>query len=106
MSTSVSESLNGLLADSTVFYQKLRHYHWNVTGPGFFELHQKFEEVYNRWNVFIDEVAERVIALDSIPLHTLVQVLDQAHLQEHSLEVHLPFLQMVLDDFCLIPTTS
>ena len=32
-----------------------------------------------------------------------VQVHDQAHLQEHSLEVHLPFLQTVLDNFSLIP---
>ena len=32
-----------------------------------------------------------------------VQQLDQAHLYEHSLEVHLPFLQMVLDDFTLVP---
>ncbi len=32
-----------------------------------------------------------------------VQVLDQAHAQEHSLEVQLPFLQTVLDDFSLIP---
>lgn len=29
--------------------------------------------------------------------------LDQAHAQEHSLEVHLPFLQRVLDDFVLVP---
>jgi len=29
--------------------------------------------------------------------------LDQAHAQEHSLEVHLPFLQVVLDDFGLVP---
>ncbi|MCG8316052.1 MAG: AmmeMemoRadiSam system protein B [Pseudomonadales bacterium] len=29
--------------------------------------------------------------------------LDQAHLQEHSLEVHLPFLQSVLGDFLLTP---
>jgi len=29
--------------------------------------------------------------------------LDQAHEQEHSLEVHLPFLQTVLDDFHLVP---
>ena len=28
---------------------------------------------------------------------------DQAHLQEHSLEVHLPFLQSVLSDFSIIP---
>lgn len=32
-----------------------------------------------------------------------VSVLDEAHAMEHSLEVHLPFLQMVLDDFKLIP---
>ena len=32
-----------------------------------------------------------------------VQQLDQAHLYEHSLEVHLPFLQMVLDEFSLVP---
>ncbi|MEJ2142115.1 MAG: AmmeMemoRadiSam system protein B [Gammaproteobacteria bacterium] len=32
-----------------------------------------------------------------------VQVFDQAHLYEHSLEVHLPFLQTVIDNFSLIP---
>lgn len=32
-----------------------------------------------------------------------VQVMDAAHWQEHSLEVQLPFLQTVLDDFSLIP---
>ena len=28
---------------------------------------------------------------------------DRAHAEEHSLEVHLPFLQRVLDDFTLVP---
>ncbi len=32
-----------------------------------------------------------------------VTVMDEAHEQEHSLEVHLPFLQQVIDDFRLIP---
>lgn len=32
-----------------------------------------------------------------------VQVSDAAHRQEHSLEVHLPFLQMTLDEFSLVP---
>jgi MEMO1 family protein len=32
-----------------------------------------------------------------------VHVLDAAHAQEHSLEVQLPFLQWVLDDFSLVP---
>jgi AmmeMemoRadiSam system protein B len=32
-----------------------------------------------------------------------VSVMDEAHRMEHSLEVHLPFLQVVLDSFRLIP---
>lgn len=32
-----------------------------------------------------------------------VRILDEAHSGEHSLEVHLPFLQVVLDDFTLVP---
>jgi len=31
------------------------------------------------------------------------RVSDEAHAEEHSLEVHLPFLQTVLDDFRLVP---
>ncbi|HHQ47458.1 MAG TPA: hypothetical protein ENK19_01065, partial [Acidobacteria bacterium] len=36
------ENLNQLLADTTVFYQKLRHYHWNVSGPRFYQYHALF----------------------------------------------------------------
>lgn len=32
-----------------------------------------------------------------------VSIIDQAHEQEHSLEVHLPFLQCALDEFALVP---
>ncbi len=32
-----------------------------------------------------------------------IEVIEQAHLYEHSLEVHLPFLQTVLGDFQLVP---
>jgi len=32
-----------------------------------------------------------------------MQVSDEAHAEEHSLEVHLPFLQSVLDNFQLVP---
>ena len=32
-----------------------------------------------------------------------VTVLDEAHAREHSLEVHLPFLQVVLNDFKIVP---
>ncbi len=84
MSKAIAGQLNTLLADSTVFYQKLRHYHWNVQGPQFFQLHERFEEIYEKWADFIDEIAERIIALDTVPLHTLKSMLESATLKEDS----------------------
>ncbi len=42
-------------------------------------------------------------SLDSIEHLPQVQVIDQAHQFEHSLEVHVPFLQNVLQQFRLVP---
>lgn len=78
----VVDGLNGLLADATVFYQKLRHYHWNVEGRHFFELHAKFEELYDGWAGSIDEIAERVLMVGAAPLHTLRSLLGAAGLEE------------------------
>jgi starvation-inducible DNA-binding protein len=78
----VVDGLNGLLADATVFYQKLRHYHWNVEGRHFFEMHEKFEEIYDRWADIIDDVAERILMVEGIPLHTLKSLLNTASLDE------------------------
>ena len=76
------DGLNQLLADAAVFYQKLRHYHWNVTGRHFFALHEKFEELYTRWADSIDEIAERILMLEGVPLHTLASMLPKARLVE------------------------
>jgi starvation-inducible DNA-binding protein len=78
----VTAGLNALLADATVFYQKVRHYHWNVTGPHFFTLHEKFEELYDFWNDAIDEIAEQVRRRGDRPVHTLADTLDLASLKE------------------------
>jgi len=43
------------------------------------------------------------IGLDQISRLPGVQVSDEAHREEHSLEVQLPFLQSVLNDFSLVP---
>lgn len=42
-------------------------------------------------------------AIEAVQALPQVRTLDQAHAPEHSLEVHLPFLQEVLDDFTLVP---
>ena len=42
-------------------------------------------------------------AVRQICLLPQITVLDEAHAREHSLEVHLPFLQAVLNDFKIVP---
>lgn len=56
--------VNKQIANWTVLYTKLHNYHWYVTGPDFFTLHAKFEELYNEAALHIDELAERLLALE------------------------------------------
>lgn len=74
----LADKLNILLATYQVFYQNLRGFHWNISGPGFFELHLKFEELYTAANQAIDEVAERILTLEGTPLHTFADYLDRS----------------------------
>ena len=61
--------LNELLANYSIFYQNTRGYHWNIKGEKFFELHLKFEELYNDLLLKVDEVAERILTLGATPNH-------------------------------------
>lgn len=65
----LAEKLNALLANYSIFYQNARGYHWNIKGEKFFELHLKFEELYNDLLLKIDEVAERILTLGHSPNH-------------------------------------
>ncbi len=66
----ISTALNELLSSFQTYYQNLRGIHWNIKGKQFFELHVKFEELYNDANMKVDEIAERVLTLGEVPLHT------------------------------------
>ena len=66
----LSAELNILLANFQVYYQNLRGLHWNIKGKRFFDLHLKFEELYNDSQIKIDLIAERVLTLGGVPLHT------------------------------------
>lgn len=62
--------LNVLLSNYQIYYQSLRGLHWNIRGKRFFDLHLKFEELYNDSQLKIDLIAERVLTLGGRPLHT------------------------------------
>ncbi len=81
-SKGLAEKLNVLLANYSVFYQNTRGSHWNIKGDKFFELHAKFEELYNDLLLKIDEVAERIPTLGYSPNHNYTDYESVATIQE------------------------
>ena len=76
------DELNILLADYHLYYQKLRNFHWNVIGKNFFDLHEKFEEMYDDAKLKVDEIAERVLTLRFQPTSNFSEYLKMSNLEE------------------------
>ncbi|NLP58664.1 Dps family protein [Lutibacter sp. B1] len=76
------KGLNVLLADYHVYYQKLRNFHWNIVGKNFFDLHEKFENMYNDAKVKIDDIAERILTLRYQPISNLSEYLKVSNISE------------------------
>ncbi|MEX2213848.1 MAG: DNA starvation/stationary phase protection protein [Phycisphaeraceae bacterium] len=80
----LTDTLNALLADNMVFYQKLRAFHWTVRGQEFFSLHAKFESMYKAWAQVVDDLAERVLTIGGRPLTTLAAMIEHSQIREAS----------------------
>ena len=90
-------------------YARLKNRNHNIErvillGPshkvGFYGIAASSAEFYETplGQIPIDKKAtEKIVRLPQ------VNILDKAHAGEHSLEVHLPFLQILLDEFLLVP---
>ena len=79
--------LNTLLADYHIYYQKLRNFHWNILGENFFDLHEKFEELYEDARVKIDEIAERILTLRYHPMSNYSEYLKASSIKESTLSL-------------------
>lgn len=74
--------LNQLLSNQFVMYVKSHRFHWFVQGRHFFQLHEKFEEIYKMFAEDLDEVAERILMINGKPLATMSKYLKEATLTE------------------------
>ncbi|UTR13352.1 DNA starvation/stationary phase protection protein [Salipaludibacillus sp. LMS25] len=81
-SKNLTQEMNHQLANWNVLNTKLHNYHWYVTGPSFFTLHEKFEEFYNEAATNIDEIAERILTIGDSPIATLKEYLNEASIKE------------------------
>ncbi|MNJ62368.1 General stress protein 20U [compost metagenome] len=53
-----------------------------MKGPQFFTLHEKVEELYNEAAGYVDEIAERLLAIGGEPISTLKVALAQTTIAE------------------------
>lgn len=96
----VVQPMNKLLANYQIHYQKLRNFHWNVRGGDFFDLHEKFEELYREAQGNIDEVAERIRVFGQTPLSTYREYLETAQIEEVGTDIKpADMVKEVLYDF-------
>lgn len=80
--TPLAGSLNQVLADSYALIALTHLAHWNVEGPGFFALHTAFQTQYEELFTAIDEIAERIRALDSYAIGGLSTLARTAQMKE------------------------
>lgn len=96
----IEAKLNSLLANYSLLYMNTRGFHWNIKGKDFFELHLKFEEIYNALEIQIDEIAERILTLEGTPLHSFTDnvkhssIVEQTNVTDGSVA-----LQSILDGY-------
>ncbi|MBC6996085.1 DNA starvation/stationary phase protection protein [Neolewinella lacunae] len=96
----LAEKLNVLLANYSLFYQNTRGFHWNIKGEKFFELHVKFEELYNDLLLKIDEIAERILTLGQTPAHNYSDYVQLASIQESAKQSDgMLAVRAILDSF-------
>lgn len=78
----ITDGLNNLLANYQLYYQNIRGFHWNLKGNDFFTLHIKYEELYTAAQLSIDEIAERLVTLEAVPLHAFSDYLKESEIKE------------------------
>jgi len=95
--------LNKQVANLSVFFTKLHHYHWFVEGPQFYPLHEKFESLYDEMNELYDEFAERLLMIGGKPLSTMKAYLETTSLKEASGKPDaMGMVKAILEDIKLI----
>jgi starvation-inducible DNA-binding protein len=80
--TELHAALNRQTANWTLLGVKLHHYHWYVSGTQFFTLHAKFEELYTEAATYVDDLAERLLAIGGKPASSMTQYLALSELKE------------------------
>lgn len=76
--------LQTLLCTLAIHTANIKTYHWLIAGRDFFILHEKFGTLYEYYNELVDQVAERIIALQFEPYTSFTQFINNSEVRETS----------------------
>lgn len=79
--------LNARLADTIDLLYQAKQAHWNVTGSGFYALHQLFEKISDELRGHVDDIAERVAQLGGEAQGTIRMAAEHSSLPEYPREL-------------------
>jgi starvation-inducible DNA-binding protein len=78
----VTEGLRAFVSDTYMLLAKTQACHWNMQGPDFIGLHKLTEEHYNELFAAVDELAERIRALDAPAPNSVTEIMGMSRLEE------------------------
>lgn len=78
---------NQLLADLMDLHSQVKHAHWNVKGPQFYQLHELYDELAEKLLAYGDEVAERATQLGGLAHGTVRMAAANSRLEDFPLDV-------------------
>jgi starvation-inducible DNA-binding protein len=79
--------LNQNLADALDLTSQAQQAHWNVKGPNFIALHELFDKAKEELDEFVDEIAERAVALGGTALGTARVTAKISRMPEYPLNI-------------------
>jgi starvation-inducible DNA-binding protein len=83
----VAKILNARLADSVDLMMQGKQAHWNVKGANFIALHELFDKIVEESEQWIDEIAERAVALGGTAHGTVRVAAKNSKLKEYPLAI-------------------
>src|SRR5262245_25695858 len=83
----VAQLLNERLADLIDLKLQTKQAHWNVKGPSFIALHELFDKLAEEADEYVDDVAERLVALGGTAHGTVAAVSKHTQLPAYPLQI-------------------
>jgi starvation-inducible DNA-binding protein len=62
------DNLNQILADTISLRDLYKKYHWQVSGPTFYQLHLLFDKHFNEQGELVDAIGERIQSLGGVSI--------------------------------------